>query len=112
MGKAIIDTALDTGRVDILINNAGIVRDAPFEEMTAERLEPLLAVHLRGAFYVTMPAWKVMRAQGYGRILDTTSAAGILGNVGMSNYGSAKTGLIGFTRVLAAEGANSPVRGC
>ncbi len=110
-GAAIIDTALSTwGRVDIVINNAGIVRDAPFEDMTAERFEPLLDVHLRGAFHVTRPAWKVMREQGYGRILNTTSAAGILGAPGMSNYGSAKTGLIGFTRVLAAEGADHNIK--
>lgn len=110
-GAAIIDTALRTwGRVDIVINNAGIVRDAPFEEMTAERFEPLLDVHLRGAFHVTRPAWKAMRKQGYGRILNTTSAAGILGAPGMSNYGSAKTGLIGFTRVLAAEGADHNIK--
>jgi NAD(P)-dependent dehydrogenase (short-subunit alcohol dehydrogenase family) len=110
-GQAIIDTALNTwGRVDIVINNAGIVRDAPFEDMTAERFEALLEVHLRGAFHVTMPAWKAMRAQGYGRILNTTSAAGILGATGMSNYGSAKTGLIGLTRVLAAEGANHDIK--
>jgi NAD(P)-dependent dehydrogenase (short-subunit alcohol dehydrogenase family) len=110
-GRAIIDTALDAwGRVDIVINNAGIVRDAPFEDMTAEQFEPLLDVHLRGAFHVTRPAWKVMREQGYGRILNTTSAAGILGNAGMSNYGSAKTGLIGFTRVLAAEGAEHNIK--
>jgi NAD(P)-dependent dehydrogenase (short-subunit alcohol dehydrogenase family) len=110
-GQAIIATALDAwGRVDIVINNAGIVRDAPFENMTAEQFEPLLDVHLRGAFHVTRPAWKVMREQGYGRILNTTSAAGILGNAGMSNYGSAKTGLIGFTRVLAAEGADHNIK--
>ncbi|PRI13213.1 short-chain dehydrogenase [Mycobacterium shigaense] len=110
-GQAVIDTALNTwGRVDILINNAGIVRDAPFEDMCANRLEPLLDVHLRGAFHVTRPAWKAMREQGYGRILNTTSAAGILGNAGMSNYGSAKTGLIGFTRVLAAEGATHDIK--
>lgn len=110
-GQAIIDTALSAwGRVDIVINNAGIVRDAPFEDMTAERFEPLLDVHLRGAFHVTRPAWKVMREQGYGRILNTTSAAGILGNAGMSNYGSAKTGLLGFTHVLAAEGAGGDIK--
>jgi NAD(P)-dependent dehydrogenase (short-subunit alcohol dehydrogenase family) len=110
-GQAIIDTALRAWRrVDIVINNAGIVRDAPFENMTAERFEPVLDVHLRGAFHVTRPAWKVMREQGYGRILNTTSAAGILGNAGMSNYGSAKTGLIGFTRVLAAEGADHNIK--
>jgi NAD(P)-dependent dehydrogenase (short-subunit alcohol dehydrogenase family) len=105
-GQAIIDTALGAwGRVDILINNAGIVCDAPFEDMTADRLEPLLDVHLKGAFYVTRPAWKVMREQRYGRILNTCSAAGILGAERMTNYGAAKTGLIGLTRVLAAEGA-------
>jgi NAD(P)-dependent dehydrogenase (short-subunit alcohol dehydrogenase family) len=110
-GNAIIGTALRAwGRVDIVINNAGIVRAAPFEQMTAEQLEPLLDVHLKGAFYVTRPAWKVMREQGYGRVLNTCSAAGILGANGMSNYGSAKTGLIGLTRVLAAEGANQNIK--
>jgi NAD(P)-dependent dehydrogenase (short-subunit alcohol dehydrogenase family) len=110
-GTAIIDTALRTwGRVDIVINNAGIVRDAPFEDMTPDRLEPLVDVHLKGAFYVTRPAWKVMREQRYGRIVNTCSAAGILGSEGMSNYGAAKTGLIGFTRVLAAEGASHNIK--
>ena len=110
-GEAIIDTALRTwGRVDIVINNAGIVCDAPFEDLTADRLEPLLDVHLKGAFYVTRPAWKVMRAQRYGRILNTCSAAGILGAERMSNYGAAKTGLIGLTRVLAAEGADHNIK--
>lgn len=105
-GQAIIETALRAwGRVDILINNAGIVRDAPFEDMTADRLKPLVDVHLNGAFYVTRPAWRVMREQRYGRVLNTCSAAGILGAERMSNYGAAKTGLIGLTRVLAAEGA-------
>jgi NAD(P)-dependent dehydrogenase (short-subunit alcohol dehydrogenase family) len=105
-GKAIIDAALRAwGRVDIVINNAGIVGDAPFEDMTAERLEPLLDVHVKGAFYVTRPAWTVMRERRYGRILNTCSAAGILGAERMSNYGAAKSGLVGFTRVLAAEGS-------
>jgi NAD(P)-dependent dehydrogenase (short-subunit alcohol dehydrogenase family) len=110
-GQAIVDTALRTwGRVDIVINNAGIVCDAPFEDMTADRLEPLLDVHLRGAFYVTRPAWKAMREQRYGRIVNTCSAAGILGAERMSNYGAAKTGLIGLTRVLAAEGADHNIK--
>ena len=110
-GQAIIDTALGAwGSVDILINNAGIVGDARFDDMTADRLEPLIDVHLRGAFYVTRPAWTVMRERRYGRILNTCSAAGILGAEGMSNYGAAKTGLIGFTRVLAAEGAAHDIK--
>jgi NAD(P)-dependent dehydrogenase (short-subunit alcohol dehydrogenase family) len=110
-GQAIIDTALQAwGRVDIVINNAGIVRDAPFEDITADRLEPLVDVHLRGAFYVTRPAWKVMREQHYGRILNTCSAAGLLGAERMSNYGAAKTGLVGLTRVLAAEGADRNIK--
>ncbi len=110
-GEAIIDTALRAwGRVDIVINNAGIVGDAPFEEMTADRLEPLVNVHLEGAFYVTRPAWKVMREQRYGRVLNTCSAAGILGAERMSNYGAAKTGLIGLTRVLAVEGADHGIK--
>ncbi|OBH43598.1 short-chain dehydrogenase [Mycobacterium mantenii] len=109
--QAIIDAALTAwGRVDIVINNAGIVGDAPFEDMTADRFEPLLDVHLKGACYVTRPAWKVMYEQGYGRILNTCSAAGILGAPGMSNYGSAKTGLIGLTRVLAAEAADRDIK--
>ena len=78
--------------MDIVINNAGIVRDAPFEDMTPDRLEPLLDVHLRGAFYVTRPAWKVMREQRYGRIVNTCSAAGILGAERMSNYGVGQDG--------------------
>jgi NAD(P)-dependent dehydrogenase (short-subunit alcohol dehydrogenase family) len=110
-GQAIIDTALSNwGRVDIAINNAGIVRDAPFEDITADRLDPLVDVHLKGAFYVTRPAWKAMRERRYGRILNTCSAAGLLGAERMSNYGAAKTGLVGLTRVLAAEGADHNIK--
>jgi NAD(P)-dependent dehydrogenase (short-subunit alcohol dehydrogenase family) len=110
-GQAIIDTALTAwGRVDVVINNAGIVRDAPFEDITADRLDPLLDVHLKGAFNVSRPAWKLMREKGYGRILNTCSAAGLLGAERMSNYGAAKTGLVGLTRVLAAEGANHNIK--
>lgn len=103
-GKAIVDTALNTwGRIDVLINNAGTVSDADFDDMTEERLTPLVDVHLRGAFFTTRPAWKAMREQNFGRIVNTCSAAGILGAPRMTNYGAAKTGLIGLTRVLAAE---------
>ena len=110
-GQAIVDAALDAWkRVDIVINNAGIVRDSPFDEMTMERVQPLLDVHLKGAFHVTLPAWKAMREQKYGRIVNTTSAAGVLGAENMSNYGAAKAGLIGLTRVLAAEGADLGIK--
>jgi NAD(P)-dependent dehydrogenase (short-subunit alcohol dehydrogenase family) len=110
-GRAIIETAVSTwGGVDILINNAGTVHDAAFEDMTEKRMDPLLDVHLRGGFFVTRPAWKVMRQSGFGRIINTCSAAGILGAPRMSNYGAAKTGLIGLTRVLAAEAAGQDIK--
>jgi NAD(P)-dependent dehydrogenase (short-subunit alcohol dehydrogenase family) len=110
-GQAIIDTALETwGRVDILVNNAGTVGDAAFDDMTEDRLLPLVDVHLKGAFFVTRPAWNVMRRRNFGRIVNTCSAAGILGAPRMSNYGAAKTGLIGLTRVLAAEAAGLDIK--
>ena len=83
-GKAIIQTGLDAfGKIDIVINNAGILRDAAFKNMDAEKLEPVIDVHLKGAFYVTLAAWGVMREQNYGRIVNTSSAAGIFGNFGL-----------------------------
>ena len=104
-GKAIVQTAVDAfGTVDIVINNAGILRDKTFHNMTPELLEPVIQVHLLGAFYVTQPAWLIMREKGYGRVVNTSSNSGILGNFGQSNYGAAKMGLVGFTRVLANEG--------
>ncbi|MBT2225053.1 SDR family NAD(P)-dependent oxidoreductase [Nonomuraea sp. NEAU-A123] len=110
-GEAIVRTALATyGQVDILVNNAGILRDTPFHDLTAELLDPVIDVHLRGAFHVTGPAWRAMRRQGYGRVVNTTSAAGILGTARKSNYGAAKTGLIGLTRVLAQEGAQHGIK--
>jgi NAD(P)-dependent dehydrogenase (short-subunit alcohol dehydrogenase family) len=110
-GEAIVRTALKSyGQVDILINNAGILRDTPFDDLTPELLDPVIDVHLRGAFHVTRPAWHVMREQGYGRIVNTTSAAGILGTARKSNYGAAKAGLVGLTRVLAQEGAEHDIK--
>jgi NAD(P)-dependent dehydrogenase (short-subunit alcohol dehydrogenase family) len=110
-GAAIIATATAAyGRVDIVINNAGILRDKSFQNMEPEMVRAVLDVHLLGAFNVTQPAFKLMREQGYGRIVSTSSAAGIFGNFGQANYGAAKMGLVGFTRVLAVEGAKYNVK--
>ena len=110
-GESIIQTAIDAyGRVDIVINNAGILRDKTFHNMTPDLVDSVIEVHLKGAFNVTRPAWIKMREQGYGRIISTSSAAGIFGNFGQANYGAAKMGLVGFTRVLAAEGAKYNIK--
>jgi len=110
-GAAIVQTALDAyGRVDVVINNAGILRDKAFHNMEPDLMNPVLDVHLKGAFHVTQPAWVVMREQGYGRIVSTSSAAGVFGNFGQTNYGAAKMGLVGFTRVLAIEGAKYNIK--
>jgi NAD(P)-dependent dehydrogenase (short-subunit alcohol dehydrogenase family) len=110
-GAAIVQTALDAfGKVDIVINNAGILRDKSFHNMSPDLLEPVLDVHVKGAFYVTQPAFVQMREQGYGRIVSTSSAAGIFGNFGQTNYGAAKMALVGFTRVLAVEGAKHNIK--
>jgi len=110
-GEAIVQAAVDAfGTVDIVINNAGILRDKSFHNMTPDLLNPVIDVHLKGAFHVTQPAWKIMREKGYGRVVNTASNAGILGNFGQTNYGAAKMGLVGFTRVLAQEGAKSNIK--
>jgi len=110
-GAAIVKTAVDNfGRVDIVINNAGILRDKSFHNMSPELMNPVFDVHLKGAFHVTQPAFVLMREQGYGRIISTSSAAGIFGNFGQTSYGAAKMGLVGFTRVLAVEGAKYNIK--
>jgi NAD(P)-dependent dehydrogenase (short-subunit alcohol dehydrogenase family) len=110
-GEAVVKTALDTfGTVDIVVNNAGILRDKSFHNLTSDMIEAVIAVHLLGAFYVTQPAWRVMREQNYGRVISTASNAGILGNFGQANYGAAKMGLVGFTNVLAVEGRKSNIK--
>jgi NAD(P)-dependent dehydrogenase (short-subunit alcohol dehydrogenase family) len=110
-GKAIIQSAIDAfGQIDIVINNAGILRDKAFHNMTPDLVEPVFDVHLRGAFYVTQPAWVHMREQGYGRVVNTTSGSGLFGMFGQANYGAAKMGLVGLTRVLANEGAKHNIK--
>lgn len=110
-GAAIVQSAIDAfGRVDVVINNAGILRDKSFHNMEPDLMNPVFDVHLKGAFHVTQPAWVRMREQGYGRIVSTSSAAGIFGNFGQTNYGAAKMGLVGFTRVLAVEGAKYNIK--
>jgi NAD(P)-dependent dehydrogenase (short-subunit alcohol dehydrogenase family) len=105
-GQAIVQAALDAfGRVDILVNNAGILRDKAFHKMDHTIIDAVIDVHLKGALYVSQPAFRLMREQGYGRIVNTSSASGLFGNFGQANYGAAKAGLAGLTRVLALEGA-------
>ncbi|MFT3838667.1 MAG: SDR family NAD(P)-dependent oxidoreductase [Myxococcaceae bacterium] len=104
-GDKIIKTAIDSfGRVDVVINNAGILRDVSFQKMTKDDWDLIFKVHVLGAFRVTHAAWPYMRDQNYGRILFTTSAAGIYGNFGQANYSAAKLGLVGLTQTLALEG--------
>jgi NAD(P)-dependent dehydrogenase (short-subunit alcohol dehydrogenase family) len=110
-GQAIVQAALDAfGRVDVLINNAGILRDKAFHQMDAVMIDSVIDVHLKGALFVSQPAFRAMREQGYGRIVNTSSASGLFGNFGQANYGAAKAGLAGLTRVLAIEGAGHGIR--
>jgi NAD(P)-dependent dehydrogenase (short-subunit alcohol dehydrogenase family) len=105
-GESIIATALDHyGRIDALIHNAGNVRRSPLKEMSYEDFDAVLDVHLRGAFHVVRPAFPLMCAAGYGRIVLTSSIGGLYGNHGVANYAAAKAGIIGLTNVVALEGA-------
>jgi 3-hydroxy-3-methylglutaryl CoA synthase/NAD(P)-dependent dehydrogenase (short-subunit alcohol dehydrogenase family) len=105
-GERIVAAALEAfGQVDILINNAGILRDKSFAKMTPETWSAVLDVHLQGAYNVTRPAFQAMREAKYGRIVMTTSAAGLFGNFGQTNYGAAKMGLVGMVNTLKLEGA-------
>lgn len=105
-GASIVKTAIDNyGRVDILINNAGILRDKSLLKMTDDDWDIIHRVHLRGSFLVTRAAWPYMRERGYGRIIMTASSAGLFGNFGQTNYSAAKMGLIGLSNTIAVEGA-------
>jgi len=105
-GRNIVQTALDSfGRLDVLINNAGILRDKTFHKMDPDGWQAVIDVHLNGAVHVTRAAFPVMKEQGYGRVVMTTSAAGLYGNFGQANYSAAKLGLVGFMNALKLEGA-------
>lgn len=103
-GQALVDAAIERfGTLDVLINNAGFLRGSTFEDMKTGDLEAVIGVHLLGAFYVTLPAWTVMRDKGYGRIVMTGSNSSF-GHSGNSNYAAAKSGMLGLTHSLALEG--------
>ncbi|KZL13228.1 SDR family NAD(P)-dependent oxidoreductase [Pseudovibrio sp. Ad26] len=105
----VADTVAAFGRVDILINNAGILRDKSFAKMEMSNWNKVVDVHLNGAALCTKAVWNVMKEQGYGRIIMTTSPSGIYGNFGQANYGAAKAGLWGMMNTLGLEGAKSNI---
>ncbi|KAJ3016804.1 bifunctional hydroxyacyl-CoA dehydrogenase/enoyl-CoA hydratase fox2 [Thoreauomyces humboldtii] len=110
-GDKIVETALAAfGRVDIVINNAGILRDKSFARMTDADWDLIQSVHVRGSYKVAKAAWPHMQKQGFGRIINTASAAGIYGNFGQANYAAAKLALFGFSNTLAREGEKKNVR--
>ncbi|KAI2637170.1 NAD(P)-binding protein [Hypomontagnella submonticulosa] len=105
-GDKVVKAAIDAfGRLDIIINNAGILRDKAFTNMDDSLWDPVLNVHLRSTYKVTKAAWPIFLKQKYGRIVNTTSTSGIYGNFGQANYAAAKCGILGFSRTIALEGA-------
>ncbi|KAI0710015.1 multifunctional beta-oxidation protein [Earliella scabrosa] len=110
-GEAVIKTAVEAfGGVTILINNAGILRDKGFKNMSDQEWDQIMAVHLKGSYSCSKAAWPYFQKQGFGRIVNTASAAGLYGNFGQANYSAAKMGLVGFTKALAAEGARYNIK--
>jgi NAD(P)-dependent dehydrogenase (short-subunit alcohol dehydrogenase family) len=109
--QAIVDLALAAfGTVDAVVNNAGFMRNAEFEEQTTDTLESQLGVHVAGSFFLTQAAWPVMRAKGYGRVVLTSSAGGLFAMSGQANYAAAKAAVYGLTKALAVEGREAGIR--
>lgn len=108
--KSIVETAVkEFGTVDIVVNNAGILRDKSFKKMTLDEWDLVINVHLNGSAYVTWHAWPIMYEKNYGRVVFTSSVSGIMGSFGQSNYGAAKMGMVGLMNNLAREGASHNV---
>lgn len=106
-GAAVVEAAMDEwGRLDICINNAGFLRNAAFEDLADEQIDAIIDVHLKGAFYVSQPAFRIMKRQNYGRLLFTGSASGMFGHAWQANYAAAKTGVFGLSNVIAIESAD------
>jgi NAD(P)-dependent dehydrogenase (short-subunit alcohol dehydrogenase family) len=104
-GEAIVQRALDAfGRIDVVVNNAGILRDVTFHKMDHAQWDAVLQVHLYGTYHVTRAAWPRMREQSFGRVIVTTSTSGLFGNFGQANYSTAKLGMVGLVNTLALEG--------
>lgn len=108
---AIVRAAIDAfGRLDIVVNNAGILRDRSFGRMSVEEFDAVMAVHVRGSYLVSRAAYPHMKEAGYGRLVNTSSPAGLFGNFGQANYSTAKMGLVGLTKTLGIEGARNGIK--
>jgi NAD(P)-dependent dehydrogenase (short-subunit alcohol dehydrogenase family) len=110
-GLEIVEAALDAfGTVDAVINNAGILRSNLFEDLSVEQIDAVLDVNLRGAFFVTQPAWRIMKDKKYGRVVLTGSAAGLFGRAGSVNYSASKAAIYGMCKALSFEGAEHGIK--